>query len=266
MPIAFFHVDAFTDGPFSGNPAAVCLLEAPADAAWMRRVAAEVNLSEAAFVVPIDGGFGLRWFTPEVEVDLCGHATLASAHVLWERGTLPRAQPARFSTRSGWLTAACDGGSITLDFPALPLTPGPIPPEAVAALGVEPLMTGTCGARWMAEVASEETVRGLKPDFARLRALTGRALMVTARARPGAGYDFVSRYFAPWVGVDEDPVTGVAHCALGPFWAARLGKPRLTAFQASSRGGWLRVEAAGDRVKLGGQAVTVIAGEWLGRV
>jgi len=262
MPLPFFHVDAFTDRPFSGNPAAVCLLDAPAEPGWMRQVAAEVNLSETAFVAPIDGGFGLRWFTPEVEVDLCGHATLASAHVLWESGRLARHEPARFHTRSGWLTATWSEGWITLDFPALPIVPGPIPAEAVAALGVIPLMTGTCGARWVVQAADEDVVRGLRPDFARLRALTGRALMVTAAAHPGTGCDFVSRYFAPWVGVNEDPVTGAAHCALGPFWATRLGRPSLVAYQASPRGGWLRVEPAGDRVRLAGQAVTVISGQW----
>ena len=263
MPIPFFHVDAFTDRPFSGNPAAVCLLEAPGDPQWMRQVAAEAALSETAFVVPIDGGFGLRWFTPAVEVDLCGHATLASAHALWESGRLARHEPARFHTRSGWLTASWADGWITLDFPALSIAPGPIPEEAIAALGIAPVMTGTCGARWVVEAANEDAVRGLRPDFARLRALAGRALLVTAAAHPGAAYDFVSRYFAPWVGVDEDPVTGAAHCALAPFWAARLGTSRLTAVQASHRGGWLKVEPVGDRVKLGGQAVTVVAGEWV---
>jgi PhzF family phenazine biosynthesis protein len=264
MIIPFFHVDAFTNRPFSGNPAAVCLLDAPADPAWMRRVAAELNLSEAAFLVPLDGGFGLRWFTPEVEVDLCGHATLASAHVLWETGRLAREAPARFHTRSGWLTASIEGEWITLDFPAMTIAPGPIPAVAVAALGIEPVMTGTCGARWVVEADSEETVRNLRPDFSRLRALQGRALVVTAAGRPGTGCDFVSRYFAPWVGVDEDPVTGAAHCALAPFWAARLGRSSLTAYQASPRGGWLRVEPAGERVRLSGQAVTVVAGEWRG--
>jgi PhzF family phenazine biosynthesis protein len=264
MPYPFFHVDAFTNRPFSGNPAAVCLLEAPADPGWMRRVAAELGLSETAFVSPVDGGFGLRWFTPEVEVNLCGHATLASAHVLWEAGRLPREAQARFQTRSGWLTAAREGAWITLDFPATPVVPGPIPAGAVAAIGIEPVTTGTAGPRWVVEAASEHDVRGLQPDFARLRTLTGRGLIVTAAAPGGAAYDFVSRYFAPWVGVDEDPVTGAAHCALAPFWAARLGRRPLTAYQASPRGGWLRVEAAGDRVRLSGQAVTVVAGEWRG--
>jgi PhzF family phenazine biosynthesis protein len=264
MRLPFFHVDAFTSRPFAGNPAAVCLLDAPAEPDWMRQVAAELNLSETAFVAPIDGGFGLRWFTPQVEVDLCGHATLASAHVLWESGRLPRETPARFHTRSGWLTAAFQDGWITLDFPTLPIAPGPVPAEAVSAAGVEPVWTGTCGARWVIEAASEDAVCALRPDFGRLRALKGRALMVTAAAAPGAGYDFVTRYFAPWVGVDEDPVTGSAHCALGPFWAARLGRAPLTAYQASARGGRLRVEPSGDRVQLSGQAVTVVAGDMLG--
>jgi len=266
MTIPFFHVDAFTDRPFSGNPAAVCLLDRPADSDWMRQVAAEVRLSETAFVVPIeDGGtpaFGLRWFTPTVEVDLCGHATLASAHVLWESGRLPRKSPARFETRSGWLSAVWQDGWITLDFPALPLTPGPVPAAAVAALGIEPVLTGTCGTRWVVEAESEEVVRSLRPDFERLRGLKGRALIVTAPGAAGSGCDFVTRYFAPWVGVDEDPVTGAAHCALGPFWSARLGRSPLRAYQASPRGGWVRVDSAGGRVRLSGQAVTVIAGTW----
>jgi len=258
----FFHVDAFTDRPFTGNPAAVCLLDAPADPGWMRQVAAELRLSETAFVAPAPGGYELRWFTPEVEVDLCGHATLASAHVLWERGALGRDEPARFHTRSGWLTAALADGWITLDFPALEVTPGAVPREAISALGLEPVATATCGARWLVEAASEEAVRALRPDIEQLRRLKGRALIVTAAAERGTGCDFVSRYFAPWVGVDEDPVTGVAHCALGPFWAQRLGRSPLVARQVSPRGGLLRVAPDGDRVKLGGQAVTVLSGEW----
>jgi len=263
MSLAFYHVDAFTSRPFSGNPAAVCLLEASADADWMKSVAAEMQLSETAFVVPLEGGFGLRWFTPVAEVDLCGHATLASAHVLWESGRLPRDAAARFQTRSGWLTATRDGEWIALDLPAQTVVAGPIPAEAVLATGLAPVMTGFSGAKWVIEATSEQAVRELRPDLDRLRGLPGRALMVTAAASPGSGCDFVSRYFAPWVGVDEDPVTGSAHCALGPFWAGRLGRDTLTAFQASPRGGWLRVQTAGDRVRLSGQAVTVVAGAWV---
>ena len=262
VTIPFFHVDAFTDRPFAGNPAAICLLDRPRDPAWMRQVAAEVNLSEAAFVVRIEGGYGLRWFTPTVEVDLCGHATLAAAHVLWESRRLAAAAAARFHTRSGWLTATRDGDWITLDFPALAIAPGPVPEAVVRALGIEPRLTGMCGARWMVEAADEGTVRRLRPDLAQLRAVPGRALMVTAAGDADSGHDFVSRYFAPWVGVNEDPVTGSAHCGLGPFWGARLGKRLLTAYQASPRGGTLRVGLAGDRVHLGGQAVTIVSGEF----
>jgi PhzF family phenazine biosynthesis protein len=263
VPIPFFHVDAFTARPFAGNPAAICLLDGPRDPDWMRQVAAEMNLSETAFVVPQEGGFGLRWFTPVIEVDLCGHATLAAAHVLWESRRLAAGAVARFHTRSGWLTAARDAGWITLDFPALSIVPGPVPDTLVEALGADARFTGACGARSVIEVADEATVRGLRPDFALLRSVPGRALIVTAAADPGSGYDFVSRYFAPWVGVDEDPVTGAAHCSLGPFWGARLGKATLFAYQASPRGGALRVELAGDRVRLAGQAVTVVSGEFL---
>jgi PhzF family phenazine biosynthesis protein len=263
VTIPFFHVDAFADRPFAGNPAAVCLLDHPAEPDWMRKAAAELNLSETAFVVPQDGGFGLRWFTPAVEIDLCGHATLASAHVLWECGRLAAGETARFHTRSGWLTATRDGDWITLDFPALAVVPGPLPDGVVRALGVEPRWTGTCGPRWVVEMADESAVRGLQPDLDHLRTIPGRSLMVTAPADAGRNYDFVSRYFAPWVGVDEDPVTGSAHCALGPFWGARLGKSLLTAYQASPRGGTLRIGLAADRVRLGGQAVTVVSGELL---
>jgi PhzF family phenazine biosynthesis protein len=262
VTIPFFHVDAFTDRPFAGNPAAVCLLDSPRDTEWMRRVAAEFGVSETAFVVRQEGGFGLRWFTPAVEVDLCGHATLATAHVLWENHRLAAATVARFLTRSGWLAASCEGGWVTLDFPALAIVAGPIPEPFVRALGVEPCFTGMCVARVVIQVEKEATVRDLRPDFALLRSVPGRALMVTAAADPASGYDFVSRYFAPWVGVDEDPVTGAAHCGLGPFWGARLRKTALSAYQASPRGGALRIGLAGDRVRLGGQAVTVVSGQF----
>lgn len=260
VTIPYFHVDAFADRPFTGNPAAVCLLDGPREPDWMRRVAAEIGLSEAAFLVPGADGFDLRWFTPLAEVDLCGHATLASAHVLWQTGRLEGGEAARFHTRSGLLTATLAAGWITLDFPALPVEPGPVPDSAVAALGVEPIWTGTCGPRWIVEVADESVVRDVRPDFLQLRSIRGRALAVTAQAAAGRDYDFLTRYFAPWVGVDEDPVTGSIHCALGPLWGARLGKTALSAFQASPRGGALRIDLAGDRVRLGGRAVTVVSG------
>jgi PhzF family phenazine biosynthesis protein len=263
--IPFFHVDAFSPLPFAGNPAAICLLDAPADEAWMRKMAADMNLSETAFVTPGEGAFGLRWFTPRAEVALCGHATLAAAHVLWESGRLAAGDQARFDTLSGRLTAALDDGWISLDFPPLPVEPGPIPEQAVRALGVEPVSTAHCGPRWLVEVANAEAVVRAAPDFGRLRSMPGRAVILTARADEGSGFDFVSRYFAPWVGVDEDPVTGSAHCALGPFWGPRLGSARMTAYQASPRGGTIRVSLAGNRVILAGQAATVIAGTVVSR-
>ena len=261
MGIDIYQVDAFTDVPFKGNPAAVCLLAGPADESWMQQVAREMNLSETAFLYPEADGFRLRWFTPAVEVALCGHATLASAHILWETGRLPPSAPARFLTLSGTLGAARqDGGMIELDFPATHAEAADAPAGLVAALGVEPLFVGKSRFDYLVHVASEETVRGLAPDFAALKRLPVRGVMVTARAQ-SADCDFVSRFFAPAVGVDEDPVTGSAHCCLGPFWARQLGRIRMTAYQASARGGWMRVRLAGERVFLGGQAVTVMAGQ-----
>jgi PhzF family phenazine biosynthesis protein len=260
MPQPIVQVDAFTDRPFAGNPAAVCILDAPREEPWMRSVAAEMNLSETAFLHPQDVGWGLRWFTPEVEVDLCGHATLASAHVLWQEGRLPPDAEARFHTRSGVLTAARQDGWITLDFPAKPEQAAPAPDGLERALGVRPLYTGRSHFDWLVEVESEQAVRGLKPDLGLLATVEARGVIVTARA-DGEGRDFVSRFFAPRVGVPEDPVTGSAHCVLAPFWARRLGRDALTGFQASRRGGIVRVRVAGDRVILAGQAVTVLRGE-----
>lgn len=255
------QVDAFTDRPFAGNPAAVCVLPGPADERWMQDVAREMNLSETAFLHPEPDGWRLRWFTPQVEVALCGHATLASAHVLWEDGRLPTKEQARFHTRSGLLTARRAGAWIELDFPAMPPVACGAPADLARALGVAASgFVGSNDMDFLVEVDSAETVRRLRPDFTLLRGVTARGVIVTARAdRPE--YDFVSRFFAPAVGVDEDPVTGSAHCCLGPFWAGRLGKPSLTGHQASARGGVVRVRHAGARVLLGGQAVTVLTGE-----
>lgn len=227
----------------------------------MRQMAADMNLSETAFVTPGEGGVGLRWFTPRAEVALCGHATLGAAHVLWESGRQPASEPIHFDTLSGRLTATLDENWISLDFPPLPVETGEVPEAAIAALGVTPVTTANCGPRWLVEVATPGEVLRAAPDFARLRAMPGRAVILTARAEAGSGFDFVSRYFAPWVGVDEDPVTGSAHCALGPFWGRRLGLSRMTAFQASPRGGVVRVTIAGARVILAGQAATVVVGE-----
>jgi len=257
--IDIYQVDAFTVEPFAGNPAAVCVLAEAADAAWMQNVAREMNLSETAFLAPQADGYDLRWFTPAVEVDLCGHATLASAHILWQTGRLEAEAEARFHTRSGLLTAVLDDGWITLNFPAKPEQAADMPPGLEAALGVRPLYVGRNAFDYIVEVASETAVRDLQPDLAALRTLDVRGVIVTSRAQTN-GFDFVSRFFAPGSGIDEDPVTGSAHCCLGPFWAARLGQTAFTAYQASARGGVVRVRLQGDRVLLQGQAVTILSG------
>ena len=260
MGIQIFQVDAFTDRPFAGNPAAVCLVPEPRDEAWMQNVAREMNLSETAFLHKQKDGFDLRWFTPAVEVDLCGHATLASAHVLWEAGLLPPEEQARFHTRSGLLTATRSANGIELDFPATPDEPAKAPAGLVEALNVIPQYVGRSAFDYLVEVDSEQTVRSLRPDFARLKALNTRGVMVTSLA-DAPEYDFVSRFFASGAGVDEDPVTGSAHCCLGPFWSRRLGKNQFVAYQASERGGTVRVRVDGERVLLGGNAITVLRGE-----
>lgn len=257
--IALYHVDTFTDRPFGGNPAAVCLLEEAREAGWMQAVAAEMNLPETAFVRPLAAGYDLRWFTPATEVDLCGHATLASAHVLWETGRLGRDAEARFHTRSGLLTARPAEAGIEMDFPADPVTPLDEAATLSALLGAAVVEARRGRADWLAELASEAAVRACRPDLARLRALPPRGLIVTARG--GGGYDFVSRFFAPGAGIDEDPVTGSAHCTLAGYWAERLGKTEMSAWQASARGGRLGVRLGGDRVHLAGRAVTMARGE-----
>jgi len=226
----------------------------------MRDVAREMNLSETAFLVPENGGFRLRWFTPAVEVDLCGHATVASAHVLWEDGHLPAGAQARFHSRSGLLLADRRGDWIELDFPAKPALAADAPPGLLEALGVRTRTVMRNQFDYLLEVDSEETLRGMAPDFPALRKVEARGIIVTATTSM-AGFDFVSRFFAPAAGVDEDPVTGSAHCALGPYWGERLGKTAMTAFQASARGGVVRVRLEGDRAILGGQAVTIMTGE-----
>ncbi len=263
MTIPIIQVDAFTAVPFAGNPAAVCLLTAPADPAWMQKVAREMNLSETAFLDPRPDGYNLRWFTPAVEVDLCGHATLASAHVLWEQGNSPAGAQARFLTRSGWLLADQRGDWIEMDFPAKREEAAAAPPHLQEALGVEFKYVGRNAFDYIVEVESEEVVRGIAPDFTLLRRLPVRGIIVTSRGSAGGGYDFVSRFFAPGSGIDEDPVTGSAHSCLGPFWSSRLAKQEFLAYQASPRGGVVRVRVAGDRVFLGGQAVTVLRGDLL---
>jgi PhzF family phenazine biosynthesis protein len=260
MSLKIVQVDAFSDQPFHGNPAAVCLLPTPRDDAWMQAVAREMNLSETAFLLRKETGFQLRWFTPTVEVELCGHATLASAHALWEEGELAPDEIARFHTRSGLLTAERDGEWIVLDFPAKPEEPALAPADLARALGVEPTYIGRSHFDLLVELESEAAVRALNPDMGMLRAIPARGVIVTSRADT-PGFDFVSRFFAPRVGVDEDPVTGSAHCCLGPFWQKRLGQNSFTAYQASARGGTIQVGIRGDRVRLGGKAITVMRAE-----
>ena len=253
-------VDAFADGPFSGNPAAVCVMGQPAPEAWMQHVAAEMTLSETAFLHPSESGYGLRWFTPSVEVDLCGHATLASAHVLFETGLLSAHETARFETRSGLLTVSMSDGLLEMDLPASTVEACAAPDGLLEALGVPAHAVYRTKFDYLVDLDSEADVLHLQPDFARLRNIDVRGVMATApSAHPGV--DFVSRFFAPGSGIDEDPVTGSAHCALGPFWGGRLGKDEMVARQVSRRGGTLRVRLAGDRVKIGGNAVTVWRGE-----
>ncbi|HEX5054394.1 MAG TPA: PhzF family phenazine biosynthesis protein [Planctomycetota bacterium] len=261
--IPCFHVDAFTDVPFRGNPAAVCLLDAARPARWMQATAAEMNLSETAFVRPTAKGFSLRWFTPEIEVDLCGHATLATAHVLWQERIVAGPQELVFQTNSGRLTANRAGKAIELDFPQRLARPCARPAGLARALGCAPRAVARSEDDLLVEVASERLVRELQPDLAMLRRLPVRGVIVTAKA--AQKWDFVSRFFAPRVGVDEDPVTGSAHCSLAPYWAQRLGATRMRGFQASARGGVVEVEVRDDRVLLRGAAVTVVRGELVAR-
>ena len=262
MTLRIDQVDAFTSEPFSGNPAGVCVLPEARDAAWMQHVAAEMNLAETAFLCPREDGFDLRWFTPTVEMDLCGHATLASAHVLWESGQLPLAEVGRFHTRSGLLTAVRRDDWIELDFPATPEEAVAAPPGLAEALGATPRYVGKSRFDYLVELDSEESVRNLRPDFGLLNAIPARGVIATSRSAT-PDFDFVSRFFAPAAGINEDPVTGSAHCCLTPFWSGRLKKNRFLARQLSSRGGVLKLELAGDRVRLGGQAVTVLRCELL---
>ncbi|GAA5071939.1 PhzF family phenazine biosynthesis protein [Thermocatellispora tengchongensis] len=258
-----FTVDSFTDRPFAGNPAGVCLLERPASESWMLSVAREMRHSETAFVHGDgDGPLSLRWFTPAVEVALCGHATLATAHVLYALGATGRLE---FATKSGVLTAEQGlGGLVTLDFPATPAEPAEPPPGLAEALGVKPVWVGRSAFDLLVEVDSADTVRGVSPDFARLREVDARGVIVTALSGEppaGASADYVSRFFGPRVGVDEDPVTGSAHCVLAPYWSDRLGRAELVGRQLSERGGVVRTTLRGDRVGLAGHAVTIWSGE-----
>jgi PhzF family phenazine biosynthesis protein len=266
--LPLLQIDAFSADAFGGNPAAVVVLDAPRDTAWMQAVGAEMNLAETAFLERRgDNHFHLRWFTPLVEVTLCGHATLASAHALWSTGRATAGAPIVFDTLSGALTARPGpDGTLTIDLPLRPIAPATLPAGIAEALGVEPLSVlaarkGPGDTDYLVEVADERMVTAAQPDFGPLKALDG-GIILTARAST-PGWDFVSRYFVPAFGIDEDPVTGSAHCALAPFWAERLGRSAMTARQVSKRGGTLQVSIQGDRVLLTGHAVTVLSGELL---
>ena len=284
MTQPIIQVDAFTNKPFAGNPAAVCILNEPRDDVWMQHVAQEMNLAETAFLLKQGDGYNLRWFTPAVEVDLCGHATLASAHVLWETGALRAGEQARFHTKSGLLTAEKQGDWIELNFPATPAKEADAPAHLLEALNVPTLYIGKNQFDYLVEVDSEDVVRNLRPNISLLAQVPARGIIVTSRAsssirafgkievenmvqgnvdfrRDGEEFDFVSRFFAPQVGVDEDPVTGSAHCTLTPYWSKKLGKLEMVGYQASARGGIVRVRLDGERVRLSGQAVTVLRGE-----
>lgn len=271
MQQPIFVVDAFSDVPFRGNPAAVCVLDAPATKSWMRSVAAEMNLSETAFLHPIESGWMLRWFTPTVEVDLCGHATLAAAHVLWSDSCRAADSTIRFETRSGLLEATrTDDDRIALDFPSTPVSEQEPPPDLLDALAPGarfpvPVAAGFNRVDWLIELPTEEDVRSIAPDFGALATVDARGVMVTSPASPGTlarhpGVDFVSRFFAPACGVDEDPVTGSAHCTLGPWWATKLGRNTVVGRQISERGGTVTVRNRGERVTLEGSAVTALEG------
>ncbi|MDJ0765855.1 MAG: PhzF family phenazine biosynthesis protein [Myxococcota bacterium] len=260
MKITLMIIDAFTDKPFSGNPAAVCLMDEHKDETWMQHLAAEMNLSETAFVVPRASGFDLRWFTPKAEVDLCGHATLASAHALWETRLLNPDVAAAFHTKSGLLTVRQWGDRYQMDFPAEPAEASAPIAGVLQALGVDALWTGRNRMDLLIEVDCEDTVRNLKPDFGKLIDMGTRGAIVTA-ASDTKEYDFVSRFFCPGLGINEDPVTGSAHCCLGPYWQGKLGKSELKAIQLSKRRGIVGIHVQGDRVLLFGKAVTVLKGE-----
>jgi predicted PhzF superfamily epimerase YddE/YHI9 len=264
----FLQIDSFTDRPFAGNPAGVCLLDEPRDDAWMQAVAAEVNAAETAFLQQCDepGRYRLRWFSPAVEVDLCGHATLASAHALWQTGWGATAPPDAllFDTRSGTLGAERVDGDIRLDFPADPpvaLSDPELVDLVTKVVGIEARWVGRNSDKYLVVATDAAAVRAVTPDIAGVRALDAMGVIVTAQADPGDRADVVSRFFAPAVGIDEDPVTGAAHCCLGPYWASELGRDTLLGYQASARGGYVGVTVVGDRVLLTGQAVTVIRGE-----
>ena len=260
MNTKIYQADAFTDKPFGGNPAAICILNEPKPEEWMQNVAMEMNLSETAFLVKQDDGFNLRWFTPASEVDLCGHATLASAHILWEEGYSPKEGCIGFHTKSGVLTARYEQGWIELDFPAVMQEPVLDAEELKAALGIHDAYVGKNKMDYLVEIENEHLLHSLQPNFHALSQLNVRGVIVTSRSDDEQN-DFVSRFFAPGVGVDEDPVTGSAHCCLAPYWGEKLDKTEMTAYQASKRGGIVKLKWKSERVYLYGQAVTTMRGE-----
>lgn len=260
MGFQLLQVDAFTDRAFAGNPAAVCLLTENRPDSWMQDVASEMNLAETAFITRADDGFGLRWFTPTVEVDLCGHATLASAHALWETGTLGLGVPARFWTKSGLLTCKQNEKWIEMDFPALSIEPAQPPVGLLDALGIQSVFVGRSRFDYLVEVETEREVLEAAPDIRWLKDVDTRGVILTSRSST-SGFDFISRFFAPAAGIDEDPATGSSHCCLAPYWGGKLGLKEMSGFQASRRTGVVRVRNEGERVVLGGQAVTVLRGE-----
>ncbi len=259
MESRFAVVDAFTSTPFAGNPAAVCHLSGAGDADWMQAIARELNQPATAFVVPMSDGFGLRWFSPKTELALCGHGTLASAHVLWEEGAVAPGDMVRFHSPAGTLACVRRDGWIAMDFPSEPPRAVESPPDLIRALGVNARFVGRNRLDYLVELESAAAVRGADPDLDLLRTIPTRGVILTALADTDE-HDFVSRFFAPSAGVGEDAVTGSAHPCLGPFWGDRLGKVDLTAYQASARGGTVRVSLRGERVDVGGQAVTVARG------
>jgi PhzF family phenazine biosynthesis protein len=260
MKLPIYQVDAFANQAFVGNPAGVCVLEEVLEDSVMQNIALEMNLAETAFVIREQANFRLRWFTPMVEVDLCGHATLATSHILWETGVLKPDESGVFETRSGQLTATRIDESIQLDFPSQPPEQCETPRGLLEALGIKDCsFVGQNKSDYILEVENESVLRGIEPDLDGLRRVECRGVIVTTKSSTEQ-YDFVSRFFAPAVGVDEDPVTGSAHCCLTPYWANRLGKDVMNAYQASKRGGELTVQLLGERVQLRGKAVTVIEG------
>lgn len=264
MKTRIFQVDAFTDKPFRGNPAGVCLLEDPQSDSWMQDIAMEMNLSETAFLLKIKEGFSLRWFTPKTEVSLCGHATLASAHILWEEGILRLEEEAIFLTKSGKLVASNKDNGIEMDFPSMSVQDADAPNSLIGALKIKPSYIGrylcSSGASYLIEVESEDVVKNMNPDFGKLRFEDAKAIIVTSISE-SSDYDFISRFFAPALGIDEDPVTGSAHCCLAPYWAPKLQKNELVGYQASKRSGVVHCRVSGNRVFLKGKAITIFKGE-----